>query len=103
MVGAVVLYQVGEDGEVEEITTFGGFDQITGSTIPVRIWTWMMAPIMEDMEVVAFPARSFIGEPMHVEPSPSPTPTPTPTPSPSPSPEPSAEPSPSPTPSPSPV
>ena len=46
VVGAVALYQVGEDGSAENIKTFGGFDQITGGSIPARVFTWMMAPIL---------------------------------------------------------
>lgn len=100
MVGAVALYQVGEDGSAQEITPFAGFSQITGSTIPTRVWTWMMDPIFADMDVVDFPPRANVGTdrkiPAPPKPSPTPTPTPTPTPEPSqPAPEPS-QPAPSP-------
>ena len=106
IVGAVSLYQVGEDGSAEQITPFGGFSQITGSTIPTRVWTAMMAPIFAGLEVVDFPPRANVGTTATLEPttSPSPTPTPTPTPTPeetttAPQPSPSA-PQPSPTPQP---
>ena len=104
IVGAVALYQVGEDGSEEEITPFGGFRSITGGSIPCRVWTWMMEDILADMPVEAFPARADIGsvpEPS-VTPSPSPSPSPSQTPSPSPTPIVSATPSPDPTPTPSP-
>ena len=61
MVGAVALYQVGEDGSAENIDTFGGFDQITGGTVPARVFTWMMAPILKGKAVENFPARANIG------------------------------------------
>jgi len=80
IVGAVSLYQVGEDGSAEQITPFGGFSQITGSTIPTRIWTAMMAPIFEGMEVVDFPPRANVGSATTLEPTTAPSPTPTPTP-----------------------
>ncbi|WP_084038997.1 transglycosylase domain-containing protein [Demequina sp. NBRC 110053] len=80
IVGAVSLYQVGEDGSAEQITPFGGFDQITGSTIPTRVWTWMMEPILADMEVVDFPPRANVGSATSIEPSAPPSPTPSPTP-----------------------
>ncbi|MFN3865574.1 MAG: transglycosylase domain-containing protein [Demequina sp.] len=91
IVGSVSLYQVGEDGSAEQITPFGGFSQITGSTIPSRVWTWMMEPILEPMEVVDFPPRANVGEVREIAPpapSPSPTPTETTTPPPAPEPEP---------------
>ncbi len=91
IVGAVSLYQVGEDGSAERITPFGGFSQITGSTIPTRVWTWMMEPILESMDVVDFPPRANVGEDQNQappEPSPSPTPTVTRTEEPEPEPEP---------------
>ena len=90
IVGSVSLYQVGEDGSAEQITPFGDFDQITGSTIPARVWTWMMEPILEPMEVVDFPPRANVGERLNPPPPPAP-PAPEPTetaPEPEPEPEP---------------
>lgn len=80
IVGAVALYQVGEDGSAEQITPFGGFSQITGSTVPVRVWTWMMQPIFESMDIVDFPERANVGTnhsaaPTELTTSPSPTAT----------------------------
>jgi membrane peptidoglycan carboxypeptidase len=99
VVGAVALYQVGEDGSAEDITTFGGFDQITGGTVPARIFTWMMAPILKDLPVEQFPAR-VSREPIET-PSATPTATPSATPEPTettePEPEPSVTPDPLPT------
>ncbi|MDN4480479.1 transglycosylase domain-containing protein [Demequina muriae] len=93
IVGSVSLYQVGEDGSAEQITPFGGFDQITGSTVPSRVWTWMMEPILEPMEVVDFPPRANVGEVANSEPPPpEPSPTPSETVSRPPEPEPEPEP-----------
>ena len=79
--GVVGMYQVGPNGEAEQITPFGGFKQITGGSMPVRIWTWMMEPIVKDQPVVDFPARANVGKANTPSPSPSPTPSPTPSPS----------------------
>jgi len=104
VVGAVALYQVGEDGSAENITTFGGFDQITGSTVPARIFTWMMGPILKNLPIEEFPPRANIGvvatPTPTASPSPSATPTPTKTTAPPPDPEPSVTPEPSTTPEP---
>ena len=110
VVGAVALYQVGDDGSAEDITAFGGFDQITGGTIPSRVFTWMMAPILKGKDVLEFPARANIGVVTSATPKPSVTPskepdpivTPDPvvTPSETPEPLPSVTPEPSVTPTP---
>lgn len=107
VVGAVALYQVGDDGSAEDITTFGGFDQITGGTVPVRIFTWMMDPILADLPVEEFPARANIGVVASPTPTASPSstpsakpttkPKPTKTPKPEPTVEPTQDPDPEPT------
>lgn len=102
-VGVVGMYQVGPNGEAEEITPFGGFEQITGGSMPVRIWTWMMGPVLAGLPVVDFPPRADVGVATTPSPSPSPVITPSPTPSPTPTPTPSPSPTPSPTPTPTPV
>jgi membrane peptidoglycan carboxypeptidase len=103
VVGAVALYQVGEDGSAEKITPFGDFDQITGGSVPVRVWTGMMAPILEQYEVSQFPPRAFLKRTNQDPPEPSPEPSPEPEPEPSPEPEPEPEPVPEPEPEPEPV
>jgi membrane peptidoglycan carboxypeptidase len=102
-VGVVGMYQVGPNGEAEQITPFGGFSQITGGSMPVRLWTWMMGPILQDLPVVDFPPRANVGTANTPEPSPTPSPTPEPSPTPSPSPSPSPSPTPTPTPGPLPT
>lgn len=99
-VGAVALYQVGPNGEAEEITPFGGFEQITGGSVPTRLWTWMMGPILANYPVVEFPAPAYVGVPATPSPSPSPSPTPSATPSPTPTPSAPAVSTPTPTPTP---
>ncbi len=67
IVGVVALYQIGEDGSAESITPFGGYSQITGSTVPTDIWTDMMGTILEDYPVEEFPDRANVGTATHVE------------------------------------
>jgi membrane peptidoglycan carboxypeptidase len=98
--GVVGMWQVGPNGEEETITPFGGYSQITGGSVPVRVWTAMMGPILAPLDVVSFPPRANVG--VASTPTPSPSPTPSPTPSPQPSPTPSPQPSPTPTPQPTP-
>ena len=100
VVGAVALYQVGEDGSAQNIDTFGGFDQITGGTVPARVFTWMMAPILKGKDIEKFPARANIGVVASATPKPSVTPSskPSPTPTHTSAPVPSVTPTPDPTP-----
>ncbi|KGM09394.1 penicillin-binding protein, partial [Cellulomonas bogoriensis 69B4 = DSM 16987] len=60
---AVAMYQVGEQGNPEQITPFGGHSQITGGSMPATVWTNYMSAAMEGMEVRQFPARADTGEP----------------------------------------
>jgi len=101
VVGAVALYQVGEDGSAEDISPFGGFREITGGTVPVRVFTWMMDPILKDLPVEKFPRRANVGVAPSPTPSPSVTPSQTPQPvvTQTPEPEPSVSTSPEPEPS----
>ncbi|MDO5727316.1 MAG: transglycosylase domain-containing protein [Bowdeniella nasicola] len=55
LVTVVDMYQVGPDGEEEELTPFGGVNPIAGGTYPVRIWTEYMRAALGDEEVIAFP------------------------------------------------
>lgn len=78
---AVMLAQKGEGGKQEPITPFGGYEQITGGSVPVELWTSYMSAALEGAEVLEFPDR----------PKPE-RPEPTATPSPEESEEPSEEP-----------
>ncbi|WP_149203433.1 transglycosylase domain-containing protein [Actinotalea subterranea] len=60
---AVALYQVAADGNPEPIADFGGYDQVTGGTVPLDIWTAYMKRAMEGREVLEFPERADVGEP----------------------------------------
>ena len=100
VVGAVALYQVGDNGSAEAIKPFGGFDGITGGSIPARVFTWMMAPILHGTKVQQFPARANLGVVASATPSPSVTPSsaPSPTPTHTAGPVPSVTPTPDPVP-----
>ena len=86
VVGAVAVYQVAADGSVEAITPFGGFRQITGGSVPCRIWTAMMGEVLAPLPVEQFPPRSHVGTAIIPIPSASPSPSPSVTPSPTPTP-----------------
>lgn len=100
LVTVVDMYQVGENGEEQTLTPFGGVDPIAGGTYPVRIWTDYMKTALGDEEVIAFPqpTRQITAPPIAPAPTPSqtpseepsesasPTPVPTPTDIPKPSP-----------------
>lgn len=52
---AVSLYQVGENGNEESITPFGGVREVTGGTWPAKIWENYMRAATAGMKVVDFP------------------------------------------------
>lgn len=60
---AVAMFQVGPEGETEEITPFGGATQITGGTWPAEVWTTYMTGAMAGRERVEFPPRADVGTP----------------------------------------
>ncbi|MBX9244893.1 transglycosylase domain-containing protein [Actinotalea ferrariae] len=61
---AVALYQPTPDGTGEaEITPFGGYDEITGGSVPLDVWTQYMTAAMGGREVLPFPERADVGEP----------------------------------------
>ncbi len=101
LVTVVNMYQVGPDGEEEELTGFGGVNIVAGGTWPTRVWTDYMSVALEGVEVEDFPepdiktpTRTPSPTPEPTTPTPTPTPTPTeePTPTPTPTPEPTPEP-----------
>lgn len=58
LVTAVGMFQPSEDGTVEEqLTPFGGEDNITGGTFPTRIWVDIMEPSLEGQEMLDFPEQ----------------------------------------------
>jgi membrane peptidoglycan carboxypeptidase len=71
---AVVLYNSGEGGAQLSLGSWGGVREITGGTIPAKIWTSYMTKALKGTDVVQFPKPS-----KQVSAAPSPTATPTPT------------------------
>lgn len=49
MVTAVSLYQVGDKGQEESITPFGGVKEVTGGTWPAKIWLSFMKKATKNM------------------------------------------------------
>ncbi|NTW39252.1 MAG: PASTA domain-containing protein [Cellulomonadaceae bacterium] len=58
---AVALYQVSADGTTEEIAPFAGYDEITGGSVPINLWTDYMTKAMAGRDRVEFPARADVG------------------------------------------
>ncbi|MBT0771292.1 transglycosylase domain-containing protein [Kineosporia sp. J2-2] len=80
VVTAVALHQVGKDGtSVVSLDGFGGFSEITGGTIPTRIWTSYMEAALKGKDVVDFPDPAMGGQVTNASPTPEVTQTPTPT------------------------
>ncbi|MDO4791966.1 MAG: transglycosylase domain-containing protein [Buchananella hordeovulneris] len=77
----VSLYQVGADGSEESINPFGGYAEITGSTVPVDLWTAYMQKVTDGMEVKKFPTPPWGDGAPRVKKSVSPSQSATPTPS----------------------
>ncbi|WP_313279511.1 transglycosylase domain-containing protein [Timonella senegalensis] len=69
---AISLYQSSDSGSQESITPFGGYNEITGGSVPLDIWTTYMGRLLADKPVEQFPDRTY-------QPTMKPTPTPTPT------------------------
>ena len=57
LVTAVGMFQPGEDGSEESLTSFGGARNMTGGTFPTDIWGDIMAPSLEGQEMLDFPER----------------------------------------------
>ncbi|WP_215522234.1 transglycosylase domain-containing protein [Varibaculum prostatecancerukia] len=49
MVTAVSMYQVGEDGSEQSITPFAGVREVTGGTLPAKIWLAYMKNAVKDL------------------------------------------------------
>jgi membrane peptidoglycan carboxypeptidase len=64
LASAVGLYRGGvEDGKAvqKSLNGLGGLSQVTGATIPVRVWTAFMKAALEDTDVEDFPEPVFAG------------------------------------------
>jgi len=66
---AIAMYQPDEDGNPSSIEPFGGYQEITGGSVPTDLWTSYMGVVLEPYEIVDFPPRANIGG----RPSPSPS------------------------------
>lgn len=49
IVTAVSMYQVGEDGSEQSITPFAGVREVTGGTLPAKIWLAYMKNAVKDL------------------------------------------------------
>ncbi len=101
----VALYRLDDEGNPIELKPWAGAGgEVTGGSLPARVWTDYMDTLLADQPVEDFPKPAYGGETLNpapsptVRPSPSETATPTPTPTAEPTPTPSpSEPEPSPT------
>jgi membrane peptidoglycan carboxypeptidase len=101
----VAMYKIGKDGRQEELVPWAGAgSQVTGGTLPARVWTAYMGKVLDGVPPADFPEPVFGGQPVNAAPVPSaapsaaPTITTQPAPSPTrPAPSPTAPPSPTPT------
>jgi membrane peptidoglycan carboxypeptidase len=99
---AVGIYRPGPNGEELEMKDIAGLREITGSSLPVKIWTQYMRAAMEGVEVQQFPAPAYMNKDVAPRaPTQAPQPTRTETPTEAPSETPSAPPTQAPTPTPS--
>jgi membrane peptidoglycan carboxypeptidase len=72
---SVAMYRMNDDGTPADLKGFGQFDEITGGSFPVRVWTDFMSQALDGAEVKDFPEAQDIGE--TVNPAPRVTRTPT--------------------------
>jgi membrane peptidoglycan carboxypeptidase len=79
---AVTLYRVGEDGAEEELEGFKGAREITGGSLPVRVWTDFMGAALDGQERQDFPRPVYGGGNAGAEPEYTPPPTQEPEPEP---------------------
>lgn len=59
---AVGMYRTGKDGAELSMTNIGGYQEITGATVPVRIWTDYMEAALKGTKVLDFPEREGLGD-----------------------------------------
>lgn len=119
---ALALYQGDDAGNEVTITPFAGYSEITGGSVPAKMWAGYMKAVQADLPVIQFPGRANIGKateapvqdtatveptptqdaPATVEPTTAPTTPPAPiqTPPPATTPPPTVAPTPTPTPTP---
>lgn len=76
---SVAMYRIGPDGGQLPLEGFGGFGEITGGSLPVRVWTNYMTAALDGVPVEDFPPAQDIGQVVNPEPEPEPEPTEQPT------------------------
>jgi membrane peptidoglycan carboxypeptidase len=59
---AVGIYSTGKNGEQLSMNSVPGVGELTGGTVPVRIWTDFMTAAMKGQKIVDFPKRAGIGD-----------------------------------------
>src|SRR5690625_6046441 len=57
LVTAVGMFQPGEDGSEQTLSSFGGVQNITGGSHPTDIWGDIMSASLEGKEVLDFPGQ----------------------------------------------
>ncbi|WP_193106319.1 transglycosylase domain-containing protein [Brachybacterium sp. FME24] len=94
LVTAVGMFQPSEDGTTEEqLTPFGGEQNITGGTFPTAVWGDIMSPSLEGQEMLRFSEEVELDNETRERSTPDPQPTQAPQPTREPDEEPSEEPS----------
>ena len=79
LAASVALYNVGPNGEVLEMPSFGGVREVTGGSFPVQIWTAFMEGALAGQPVEDFLEPANIGKPTRTSTPEPTTQTPTPT------------------------
>ncbi|MGA8978562.1 MAG: penicillin-binding transpeptidase domain-containing protein, partial [Pedococcus sp.] len=59
---AVGIYSSGKDGEELSMNDVSGVGELTGATVPLRIWTDFMTAALKGQPVVDFPPRVGVGD-----------------------------------------
>jgi membrane peptidoglycan carboxypeptidase len=62
LAAAVGIYSTGKNGEQLSMDDVPGVGELTGGTVPVRIWTDFMEAAMKGQKVIDFPKRAGVGD-----------------------------------------
>ena len=66
---AVGIYSSGKDGEELSMNDVSGVGELTGATVPLRIWTDFMTAALKGQPVVDFPPRVGVGDDQDLHPA----------------------------------
>jgi membrane peptidoglycan carboxypeptidase len=72
---AVGIYSTGKGGKQLSMNSVPGVGELTGGTVPVRIWTDFMTAALKGQKVLDFPARAGVGDDKVFTPPPPPPPS----------------------------